>query len=225
MRIAIVSDVHSNLQALEEVKRRLDDAGVDFVLSAGDAVGYGANPNKCCTILKDWVRHSVLGNHDLAALRGDPSSMNPYAAKAILWTSRQIDESSRGYLESIKESAHSDAGGHKIEVRHGSIRSIWEYVYEEDLSEDMLRQSEAEVLVLGHTHVPFARRYEGGMIINPGSVGQPRDGDPRASFGILQTEPLSFEIHRVEYDIDGASEAILKAELPEFLADRLFKGF
>jgi len=225
VRIAVISDVHSNLQALEEVKRRTDDEGIDYVLSAGDAVGYGANPNRCCAILSGWARNSVLGNHDVAALRRDPSGMNPYAAKAALWTAERIDEHSREYLESLKESAHSKPDGRAVEVRHGSLRSILEYVFEADLSEDLLMQSGAEVLVLGHTHVPYARRYASGLIVNPGSVGQPRDGDPRASFGILQTDPLSFEISRVDYDIDGASEAILNAGLPEFLAERLFRGF
>ena len=225
MRIAVISDVHSNLQALEEVKKRIDDEGIDYVLSAGDAVGYGADPNRCCAILKDWARHSVLGNHDWAALRRDPSGMNPYAEKAALWTAEQIDEDSREYLGSLKESAHSDANGSAIEARHGSLRSMLEYVYEADLSEDLLQQSGADVLVLGHTHVPYAKMFASGLIVNPGSVGQPRDGDSRASFGILQTEPLSFEIRRVDYDIDRASEAILEAGLPEFLAERLFKGF
>lgn len=224
MRIAVISDVHSNLQALEEVKRRIDREGVDCVLSAGDAVGYGADPNRCCAILRRWAGQSVLGNHDLATLRRDPSGMNPYASKAALWTAGHIDEDSRRYLESLKESAHSEANGRTVEARHGSLRNIWEYVYETDLSEGLLRQSGAEVLILGHTHVPYARRYASGLIVNPGSVGQPRDGDSRACFGILRTHPLSFEISRVDYDIDGASEAILKAGLPEFLAERLFKG-
>ena len=224
MRIAIVSDVHSNLQALLEVAERIDGEAVDFTVCAGDIVGYGADPNRCCEIVSRSVRSSVVGNHDVAALSGDASGMNAYATAAAHWTARQISGDPRKYLLSLKESARPDAEGLTIGLHHGSLHSIWEYLYEADLSEDMLSESGTEVLVFGHTHVPYVKRYPGGLIINPGAVGQPRDRDPRASFAILETEPLTCRIIRVRYDVQGASDAILSAGLPGMLAERLHQG-
>ncbi len=225
MRIGIVSDVHSNLQALLAVKEKMDGAGLDLVVSAGDVVGYGADPNKCCEIVAGWTGRAVIGNHDIAALKKSAEAMNPYAAKAALWTARQLSESSSAYLSSLRESVKYSAEGGTLEMHHGSPRSVWEYIYEEDLSEGMLEEAGADVLVLGHTHVPYVRRFRGGLIINPGSVGQPRDGDPRASSAILETSNLTCRIIRTEYDIEEASARILGAGLPEMLATRLYRGF
>ncbi len=225
MKIALISDVHSNLPSLLAVKEKIDAAGIDFVVSAGDNVGYGADPDRCCDIVARLTQHSVVGNHDAAVLQRDVSGMNPYAATAVLWTVEHMSDSNSKYLSMLGESARFTADGLAIEIHHGSLNDIREYLYEEDLSEAMLQDSRADVLIFGHTHVPYAKRFGKGMIVNPGSVGQPRDGDPRASFGVLDTDPLSFRITRVDYDIDEASGRILKAGLPEMLATRLSHGF
>ena len=169
------------------------------------------------------TRISVVGNHDVAALERDPSGMNPYAGAAAIWTSERLTDKSRSYLLSLGESAK--AGEASMTVHHGSLHNISEYLYEDDVIEEMLVEAESSVLVFGHTHVPYVKEFRRGLIVNPGSVGQPRDRDPRASFGILETKPLSCRIVRVPYDIEGASEAILGAGLPRILAERLKIGF
>lgn len=225
MRVAIVSDIHSNLPALEAVKDRVEQMAPDLVICAGDVVGYGASPNECCMIMAGWSKHTVFGNHDFAALRRDPDGMNQYAARAIRWTADALDAESKAYLGRLKGSARLRMGDLECVVHHGSLRSIWEYLYEEDVNQGMLDEAGAQVLVFGHTHVPYVRRYQGRVIVNPGSVGQPRDGDPRASFAILERAPLRCDIVRVDYDIQSASDAILGAGLPDMLAERLFSGF
>ncbi len=225
MRIAIISDIHSNLQALREVALKIEAGSVDMTVCAGDVVGYGADPNACCEAVRRLTQVSILGNHDVAALRHDPSGMNPYAAAAALWTAHELSENARSYLLSLKESARIDAQRRVLAMHHGSLDSIWEYLYEEDVAEEMLRKADANVLIFGHTHVPYVKKLERGLIVNPGSVGQPRDHDPRASLALVDTNPLSCSIVRVQYDIEGAAEAIIEAGLPRILAKRLEVGF
>jgi putative phosphoesterase len=225
VRIALVSDIHSNLPALRAVKAEVERLGADVVICAGDTVGYGGSPNECCDIVAGWVRSSCVGNHDYAALKKDTAGMNPYAALAALWTAENLDEASKAYLGGLGESSRFRVAGTEFAIHHGSPRSIWEYLYEDDISEGMLDEARAQVLVFGHTHISYARSYTDGTIVNPGSVGQPRDGDPRACFALLETDPLRCETVRVEYDIDVAVEAITSAGLPQMLADRLSKGY
>jgi len=224
LRIAVISDIHSNLPALEAVKGHIEKSRAEMVICAGDVVGYGASPNECCRSVASLVTHMCLGNHDLAALRREVSDMNPYAARAALWTADVLDEPSRTYLTKMEESSRFVAGRLQVAVHHGSLRNVSEYLYAEDITEGLLTESDAQALVFGHTHVPYAIRYPEGMVINPGSVGQPRDGDPRASLALLETSPLSCRTMRVEYDIDAAADAIREAGLPEMLADRLYRG-
>jgi putative phosphoesterase len=191
MRLAVVSDIHSNLHALKAVRESIEREGADMVVCAGDIVGYGAFPNECCGIVRDLARFAVLGNHEIAAL---------------------------------PEGARFAAGPVTTAAFHGSPESVDEYIYEDDVGEHLFDRLEESVLILGHTHVPFARRVLEKMVVNPGAVGQPRDGDPRASYAVLDTPRMSFRVRRVEYDIEGAAEAILSAGLPPILAHRLFEG-
>jgi predicted phosphodiesterase len=225
MRIAVISDIHSNLYALEAVLERIRELSPDAVLCLGDIVGYGAHPNECRRLVREAAGYSIVGNHDRAALTRDVGFMNPYAAAAALWTADQLDDDSRAYISSLQQSASIDDGvGGVVRGFHGSDADANEYVYEEMAEEGILTRSGATAVFLGHTHVPFLRTFESGIVGNPGSVGQPRDGDPRASFAVFNTESREFEMTRVEYDIDSASESILKAGLPMILASRLFVG-
>lgn len=224
MRLAVISDIHSNLHALNAVIETIQGYKVDLVACAGDIVGYGAFPNECCEILKGISNHVVFGNHDIAALTEDTTWMNPDAAKAALWTARTISNSSRQYLESLKIETILESNKTKTRIFHGSPRSVVEYVYEEDAGEDMLDAEEVDLLVLGHTHVPFVKSFGDRLIVNPGSVGQPRDHDSRASWALVDTESKTCSIQRVKYDIGSAAAAIDAAGLPRFLATRLFSG-
>jgi putative phosphoesterase len=224
MRVGIVSDIHSNLFALEVVLERLERLSPEIIVCAGDVVGYGAHPNECCRMIAESSDHVIRGNHDAAALSEDISSMNPYAAAASVWTSERLDTASRSFLESLPSSSSIDKGGTRLSMFHGSDRDCGEYVYEEHVDSDMLRRCGGGFVVLGHTHIPFVRTFPEGTVVNPGAVGQPRDGDPRASFALLDTGTSVCDIIREEYPVREASEAILKAGLPMMLAMRLSVG-
>ncbi len=225
MRLAILSDIHSNIHALKAVETELKGrGGADVVVCAGDTVGYGAFPNECCRAMSSISKPTALGNHDRAVLDQDSSFMNPYAAQAVLWTSSRLDDDSRRWLQSLSTEARFKVAGLEVAMYHGSVESCTEYVFEEDATESMLARARCGLLILGHTHAPYVRRFPAGLIVNPGSVGQPRDGDPRSSYALLDTDSQECEIVRLDYDIDKAANAIQSAGLPRFLGDRLSLG-
>jgi putative phosphoesterase len=219
-----MADVHSNKHALEAVLDDMDRIGVREVLCAGDIVGYGAFPNDCCREVRSRARRTVLGNHDLAALTGDSAGMNPYASAATAWTHGRLTMESKYLLRSLRLSERTTVSGLGIAMFHGSPRSPNDYLYEEQVGEGLLRSVGARLLVLGHTHVPYIVRTEAGVVLNPGSVGQPRDSDPRASYALVDTGSLECRMRRVEYPVEKAAEAITNAGLPKLLADRLHLG-
>lgn len=224
MRLAIIADVHSNIHALEAVVRELDKVDYDMLLCAGDVVGYGANPNECCSKVRDLADLVVFGNHELAALTGDVIWMNPHAAKAAIWTTGMLTRESKEFLSQLELEARADLEGRTCAMYHGSVGSAVRYVYEDDVNDSMLKEADCSVLVLGHTHVPYAVRFPQGIAVNPGSVGQPRDGDPRASFAVLDTKNMQCKIQRTEYDTEAAWEAIVGSGLPDYLGERLLVG-
>ncbi len=224
MKIAVISDVHSNLQALEAVLRDIRAADVDYILCAGDIVGYGANPNECCNLVHREARQAVFGNHELAALTGDTIWMNKMAAEAAIWTGGVLNQESKDYLNQLEISARSENSGRTMVMYHGSVDSAIEYVYEEDASLDLFQRADADILILGHTHIPYVVRLERGLVVNPGSVGQPRDRDPRASYALVDPVQLTCELRRVRYNVEEAVESISAAGLPRFLAERLLMG-
>ncbi|MDH3365834.1 MAG: metallophosphatase family protein [Thermoplasmata archaeon] len=224
MRIGIVADTHSNIHALKVVLETLDALGLDSTVCAGDIVGYGANPNECCREIKRRVEYTIAGNHDCAALTRGIFALNPYAAAAALWTNDSLYESSSEFLSSLPITLRMDFEGKVASVFHGSDRDPNKYVHQEEVDDDLLSRTSSDMVILGHTHIPYAVRFGPGLVVNPGSVGQPRDGDARASCAVVDTKPFSCDILRVEYDIEGASQSILKAGLPATLAFRLSIG-
>lgn len=228
MRVAILSDVHSNLAALRAV---LDDMPeVDEILCAGDVVGYAAEPNEVIQLLKEVGARCVMGNHDHACLYRRITGMNELAATAVFWTNKRLTGESISFLRSLPERLELKLSGHKIFMVHGSPRDpLWEYVFP-DISNSMLfelmKGVDADLVILGHTHVPMQRMILGKLVLNPGGVGQPRDYDPRASYLLLELgEEPSVEFRRVKYDIDATAEKIREAGLPEELAARLYFGW
>lgn len=224
MRLAAISDVHSNLHALREVARAIAVEDVDVVVCAGDIVGYCAFPNECCEIVRNLADYAVLGNHDVAAATQVTISMNPYAAKAAVWTAQNINDDSRSFIQSLKTELKFDVDDITVAMFHGSPRSLDEYVFEEDVDASLIDSEGVDVMILGHTHVPFVKSFGSRMVVNPGAVGQPRDSDKRASFAIIDSSIMKGTIKRVDYDIESAAKAIKTAGLPEMLADRLFLG-
>ncbi len=245
MKAAVISDIHANLPALQGVLADIEGADVDEVWCLGDAVGYGASPNECLEILSERCNAWLVGNHDLAALGEiDISTFSPSAAEAALWTRGQLSAQSSETLQRLGR----DAKDSRLDfgLYHASPRDpIWEYVVDVDLAEDCLNVQEERVALIGHSHIAlyFTRVDElsrirselapggtelsmktGQWLVNPGSVGQPRDGDNRAAWMELDTETMKATFHRVDYPVEIASEAIREAGLPPHLADRLYQG-
>jgi len=243
VRYLVLSDIHSNLEALESV---LEAAGeFDATLFLGDLVGYGPNPNQCTDLLlRQPNLTAVIGNHDLAALGHlDLDSFNAQAKEAALWTQSRLSESSRSYLNSLGQIEELDG----LTAVHGSPSDpIWEYLETRNQAPENFARFTTPMCFNGHTHVPrvFAQDADtkktevtvptsgahldvtDGLrrIVNPGSVGQPRDSDPRAAFGILDTDTGRFAFHRVEYDIPATQARMTEAGLPDQLAARLTFG-
>ncbi|MCJ7456848.1 metallophosphatase family protein [Candidatus Bathyarchaeota archaeon] len=229
MRIAVVSDIHSNYDALQVVLSSMGDYDAFFCL--GDLVGYGAQPNEVVSEIRSLEPDAVvLGNHDYAVSTGDTSGFVHHAVEAIEWTRRQISPENLHYISSLRSKSDFTVDGVKIALAHGSPRDpLMEYVYPsaaEFVLRGMLDESGGSILLLGHTHVPFSQEFESKLIANPGSVGQPRDGDPRASYAILDLSARTrFQIRRASYDVDAAASKITARGLPKMLADRLYLGF
>lgn len=240
MRVLILSDVHANAAALEAV---LDAAGeIDAVLNLGDLVGYGPDPNEVVKRVRDLpLAASLLGNHDLAALRRlDLATFNPWARAAAEWTARQLTAEMRDYLEHLEP--HAQALG--FHLAHASPRDpVWEYMVHASQGPANFAAFAEPVAFVGHTHVPriFTRQartevsparentilrleMEPRRILNPGSVGQPRDGDPQAAYATLDTDTGTLIFRRVPYDIARTQARMAAAGLPRPLADRLSYG-
>lgn len=242
MRYAIVSDIHSNLVAFKAVLRHIETTGpVEELWCLGDTVGYGPAPNECLELLRGCRHVCIAGNHDWAALgKLDVSQFNPDAAAAALWTKRNLNPENRDYLDSLPLSLVREG----FSMAHGSPRNpIWEYVLSELVAAACFDYFEGPLCMVGHSHFPlrFDRGPKGRVkfsllppdpfhlkpgrsILNPGSVGQPRDGDPRASYVIYDAEAGSFQHHRVPYDIASTQAEMRRFRLPRFLADRLSRG-
>lgn len=245
MRYAILSDIHSNLEALEAVFADAQKQEAQAFLCCGDIIGYGANPNECIEKLVSLKTRSILGNHDEAAIYGSTlSSFNPQAKKALLWNKEALSEISRGYLTDLPMDLTADG---KVHLVHGSPRSIEEYVVgleqaAQILSEMETTLPEVNILCFGHTHMAMyigpradlieedanhkiLRLQEGKRyLVNPGSVGQPRDKDWRASYAVFDSETLVLEFRRIEYDVASAQKKILDAGIPPTFALRLQFG-
>lgn len=225
MLVGLIADVHSNAVALKAVLTAFGEMGVEKILHAGDIVGYNPYPNETIDLFKKKNIISILGNHDRALVTGDATGFNPYAAAAIMWTGKVISPENSRYIAGLVDIESTTMDGKQIMMVHGSPLDIDQYIYPGDASSDLLYAANADILVLGHSHIQFKKEYPEGIIINPGSVGQPRDGDPDSAFAILDTGSGKIELKRISYDIEKVIEDMLAAHLPEKLALRLRAGF
>jgi diadenosine tetraphosphatase ApaH/serine/threonine PP2A family protein phosphatase len=240
-RVAVVSDVHGNLAALEAVRAAVAGDAADEVWCLGDVIGYGPRPNECCGIIESWASVALAGNHDLGGLGLLPlSQFSPVAATALEWTQRQLSRKARGFLASLAPSSRLDGLG----LFHGSPRDpVWEYVLSGEAVGAAFAVTDARLVLVGHSHVALAisrsgSQLEGGLapggtevgladarwLLNPGSIGQPRDGDPRAAYLLLDLERGRAEFRRVEYEIDRTQSEMRELGLPDQLASRLRHG-
>lgn len=230
MRIAVLSDIHSNLDALESVLSSLE--GYDALLCLGDLVGYGAQPNEVVERIRSLKPQLLIaGNHDFAVVTRDTSDFAIHAALAIDWTRKELRQENMVYLANLLQHSGFEEDDLHIEAYHGSPRDpLNEYIFPgtpQFILRSLIELAKADVLLMGHTHMPINIKIGSGYLLNPGSVGQPRDGDPRASYALLDIEEgdVKLEVKRVDYDIDSAANKILEKPIPRFLADRLYLGY
>jgi predicted phosphodiesterase len=254
MRLAILSDIHANLPALEAVLADIEGAGLAELWCLGDVVGYGAQPDECARLVEERCDLCLVGNHDLAVLGElDVSAFSPAAAAAVRWTQETADPATLDFLRGLEPADET----RDVALYHASPRDpVWEYVLWPDQAAECIAIQAARVSLIGHSHVALffvmgedrrPRRgpsvepdgaargaqagagtrvdlSEGRWLVNPGSVGQPRDGDPRAAWLELDTGSWEATYRRVDYEIDRAAEAIDATDLPEHLARRLYVG-
>jgi len=226
MLLGVISDIHSNLPALEAVLAELERSGPERILCAGDIVGYNTFPDEVCGLMKERRVESVKGNHDRAVISGDSSDLMDNAAEAVMWTRKHLAPGHLAWLGKLPARKKLTIGGRRLLVVHGSPRDVGEYVLPMTEALWPFGNPGADVLIMGHTHVQWTDRFEryGLTVLNPGSVGQPRDMDPQAAFATLDTSDLAVTLHRVDYDIEKAASSVVAAGLPARLAERLYIG-
>jgi diadenosine tetraphosphatase ApaH/serine/threonine PP2A family protein phosphatase len=240
----VIADIHANLAALEACLASIDEAGVDEVWCLGDVVGYGPDPDACTDLVRESCTLCLAGNHDLAVLGElEIEAFSESAAAAVTWTQGVAGKATLEFLRSLEPAGERQG----MELCHASPRDpIWEYVLTREQADACLDAQSERICLIGHSHVAlFFSRLDGARgnvrsapaaggslidvsggrwLINPGSVGQPRDSDPRAAWLALDTEAGTVLFQRVAYDIERTAEAIAAADLPQPLADRLFIG-
>jgi predicted phosphodiesterase len=226
-KCAVISDVHANLEAFEAVLAEAQ--GLD-IFCLGDLVDYGANPNEVVELVRRMGIRTIMGNHDWAAVSGDTSQFNARAAMSSIWTRAHLASQNLEFISTLAPELRPHFEMAEAYFTHGSPDDrLWEYVEpstHSDLFGHYLAKLGVRIIGLGHTHAPYVWEDGGRVIFNPGSVGQPRDGDPRASFAVLSVEEqwVRVDIRRVGYDIQKAASKIREAGLPESHATRLFSG-
>ena len=243
MRAAVIADIHSNLEAFQAVLRDLEErGGADEIWCLGDIVGYGPDPRACIQLLRQHQGICVAGNHDWAAIgKLDTSAFNPEAAAAAQWTAEALKKQDAEYLAGLPLILRRG----DFTLVHGSpMEPIWEYVLSTQAAKANFGRFDTRFCLIGHSHSPalfelnprnschehrlpeeLSFRTESRFIINCGSVGQPRDGDPRASYAIIDTAQRILWHYRVKYDFKTTQEKILDADLPVRLASRLAAGW
>lgn len=247
MRQLLLSDIHSNMEALSACLSRADEAGFDAVLCCGDIVGYGPEPNEAIEKIRELGAVTIRGNHDRVACGQDePSDFNPHAKKAAYWTRDTLTEESNAYLRALPIGPLSLGDG--VQLVHGAVTDEDDYIMSEEHAAESFALTEAHLTFYGHSHYPSiytcdrsgnviaeflddqigtARlhlRNDMQYLINPGSVGQPRDGDNRSGFLIWDVDELLVEFYRVEYRFELTQEKMKDAELPSYLINRLRYG-
>lgn len=239
-RVALISDVHGNILALEAVLKKIRDLGipVESVFSLGDLVGYGPRPNEVLNRIRQEGVFSILGNYDEAVgfylptcgCKADSVTDKLRTENSLGWTAKQVTEDNKAYLRNLEEEHEITLNGVSIHLTHGSPFSINEYVYESDIEkhDDICEEVDADILVMGHTHMPYIKQVDGKVLINPGSVGRPKDGDIRAAFCVVDviseddiTPSIQAQIIRVSYDVESVAREIEETDLLDEFAEHL----
>jgi predicted phosphodiesterase len=239
-RVAVISDIHSNLHALEAVLEEIDREQPDAIWCLGDVVGYGPRPDECCRAVEERATLCLAGNHDLGVLgTADLDEFSPDAATAARWTRDVLSPEARTFLERLEPVGDADGA----QLFHASPRDpVWEYILTDQAAAAAFEDTTAPLVLVGHSHIPLQVTLEndginggharggteidlaGRWLLNPGSVGQPRDGDSRAAWLLLDFDAGQASFRRVGYDVDATRQEVYDAGLPRVLGDRLLSG-
>ena len=234
-RIAVITDIHANLPALEASLDAIEQIGVDGMFCGGDLVGYGPHPNEVCALIQQGGIPTIYGNYDYAIARDLDDCGCAYVTqhdrelgqRSVAWTLEHTDQPAKDFMRELPFDLHVPVGDQDVHLVHGSPRKVNEYLFEDKparLYERLAAAESDQVLVFGHTHKPWIHTYGGVLFVNCGSVGKPKDGDPRAAFAILEAEdhgPVRASIQRVPYDAEAVAREVAAAGLPGEFAEKL----
>jgi putative phosphoesterase len=233
-RVAIFSDIHANLPALQAVLQDINAAGITNLYCGGDLVGYGPRPNEVCALIADWAIPTIYGNYDYAIARDLEDCGCAYITqhdrdlgqRSVDWTLAHTDQRSKDFMRELPFDLQFSVGDCAVHLVHGSPRKVNEYLFEDkpaSLYQRLARAEEADALVFGHTHKPWTHVFGDVMFINSGSVGKPKDGDPRACWIELRSAPTYVAVvqHRVDYDAEAVAAEVRAVGLPGEFADKL----
>jgi len=218
MRVGLVSDIHGNRVALDAVLE--DMPSVDTLVCAGDVVGYNPWHAECVDAVRDRPMPTVMGNHDRAVAGGDSFGFNSQAGAGVRHARETLGRDQIEWLRTLPDERLVCDG--RVRLVHGHPDDPDRYTFPDEFGPDLL--GEEDVLVLGHTHLQHHEAYDGGIVVNPGSVGQPRDGDPRAAYAVLDLDEMRVSEHRTQYDVDRVVDAVSEAGLPAEIGTRLRRG-
>jgi len=232
--VAVVTDIHGNLPALQAALARIAELGIGNVFCGGDLVGYGPHPNEVCALIAEREIPTIYGNYDYAIARDEQDCGCAYVTQhdrdlgqlSVDWTLANTSSESKEFMRGLPFDLRFTVGKTGVHVVHGSPRKVNEYLFEDKPARLYERLAAAEsdpVLVFGHTHKPWVHEYGGVLFVNCGSVGKPKDGDPRVAFAVLTatSEGVSVTIERVAYDADAVAAEVRQAGLPGEFADKL----
>ncbi len=232
--VAVVTDVHGNLPALEAALARIDELGIEQIYCGGDLVGYGPHPNEVCALIENRGIPTIYGNYDYAIARDLEDCGCAYVdrrdrelgQRSIEWTLAHTDRRSKGFMRDLPFDMRFEVAAKRVRLVHGSPRKVNEYLFEDKPArtfERIAAGADCDVLVFGHTHRPWIHEYGGVQFVNCGAVGKPRDGDPRAAFAILEPDGsrVSARIERIAYDAPSVARELAEAGLPGEYAQKL----
>jgi putative phosphoesterase len=233
-RVAVITDIHANLPALEAALARIEELGIEDVYCGGDLVGYGPHPNEVCALIAERGIPTIYGNYDYAIARDLEDCGCAYVTpedralgqRSVEWTLANTGRPAKDFMHELPFDLHVTVGATTVHLVHGSPRKVNEYLFEDkpaSLYERLARSEADDVLVFGHTHRPWVRSHGGVLFVNCGSVGKPKDGDPRGAFAVLDASggQPQVTIERVEYDADAVAAQVRAAGLPVEYADKL----
>ena len=233
-RVAVITDIHANLPALEAALARIEDLGIERVYCGGDLVGYGPHPDEVCALIAEREILTIYGNYDYAIARDLEDCGCAYVTahdrelgqQSVAWTLEHTGPAAKDFMRELPFDLRFEVGERSVHLVHGSPRKVNEYLFEDkpaSLYERLARAEESDLLVFGHTHKPWVRDHLGVRFVNCGSVGKPKDGDPRGAFALLEPEDagVAVTIERVAYDAEAVAVQVRDAGLPVEYADKL----